>query len=231
MDPTSANAKEGHQSRSSDAPSWLVGSAREENRVDDVHNGVGCLNVAADNVGLAIHHVGVARLGDGEAATVDGRDGSGLDEIVGAHLLTGDDVVGEDLGEVTLRVSEKLVDGGLVDLAESIIGWGEDRERSGRVQRVNETSSLDGGDKGGQRRVVGSCRSCWVLGHSVEASRTGGGHRGTGRAERGRSAQRGGGGGVSLGKKDAVDDEDGSVCGLDVAADNRGSAIHLEGVA
>ena len=75
-------------------------------------------------------------------AAVDRLHGAGASQLLGVELLARDDVVGEDLGQVALGVGQQAVEGGLVDLGEGVVGRGEDRERAGAVERVDQVGGL-----------------------------------------------------------------------------------------
>ena len=88
-------------------------------------------------VDLDVDHLAVDGLGFIDARHVRG------------HHLSGDDVVGQDLGELVLvlRLEQVLHRAGR-QLGEGFVGGGEDRERARALQGVDEAGGFE---RGGQR--------------------------------------------------------------------------------
>ena len=102
------------------APGWVVGSALgEEHLVDEVDGGVGGLDVAAHHAGVAIDLEVLAAAADLEGAALEGFVAAG--ELVRGELA-GDHVVGEHGGQQPLGVTKGLVQGGLGQRGEGVVG-------------------------------------------------------------------------------------------------------------
>src|SRR4029453_15568520 len=106
------------------APGWGGGwsALGEEDLVDEVDGGVGGLEVAADDTGVAVDREVLAATGDLEGAALEGLVAAG--ELVGGELAW-DHVVGEHGGQQPLGVTEGLVEGGLGKGGEGVVGGRE----------------------------------------------------------------------------------------------------------
>ena len=134
----------------------LLASSGHEDGVDDVDDAVAGLDVGGDDAdlvagGVGQRHRSVVGDVDGEGGAVDGGDFLAVEsDDVGGEYFTGDDVVGEDRGEVAGGVFEQCVDGAGGECREGVVGWGEHRERAFAAQCFFEAGCLDGGDEGGE---------------------------------------------------------------------------------
>ena len=122
--------------------------------LDDAGHGPLAINIAGhtDAPG-ALGHLELVVAGSGDG----GRAGDAVCEDGG-----GDNVPQKDLGEGGL-VLEETIEGGGGNLGEGSVGRGEDGEGS-TVEGVNETSGLDGGDKGGEVGVAGELLNKGLVG-------------------------------------------------------------------
>ncbi len=136
----------------------------------------------------------------------------------------------EDRGEITGRVGEQRVEGLLGDGLEGRVGRGEHGECLLGVQRVDQAGGVNRGDQGGQRRVVRRSGGHGIRSHALETAGAVCWHISAGRAEVVLGVRRGlFAASLSTGipgHQDRVDDEDGGVGGLHVAADHAGVVDH-----
>jgi hypothetical protein len=95
-------------------------------------------------------------------------------ELVGGELPW-DHVVGEDGGQQPGGVAQGLVEGGLGQRCEGVVGGCEHGDALGAVQGAGQVGLLDRGDQGGQVGGVGGGGGHRVLGEGVEAAGAAGG--------------------------------------------------------
>lgn len=127
-------------------------SFRENHAVDDVDDAVFADEIGFHDLGSIDHHGTVLDL-DGRFLAVDGRDLAGFH--IGGHDFAGDDVVGENAGELLLVLGlEKRLDGALGQLREGLVGGGEDGEGTIAREGLDETGRLHRSDEGGE--ILGS---------------------------------------------------------------------------
>src|SRR5215203_7205046 len=119
------------------APGWVVwwSALGEEYLVDEVDGGVGGLDVAADHAGVAVDGEVLAAAGDLEGVALEGLVAAG--ELVRGELA-GDHVVGEHGGQQPLGVTKRLVEGGLGQGREGVVGGREHGDDLGAVQGVDQ---------------------------------------------------------------------------------------------
>ena len=134
----------------------LVG---HQDGVDDVDDTVRLVYVGCRDVGRATLFVGDLDLAhverEGKRPTLNGLCGVGTAALLN-HLdeffrgdFAGDDVVGEDLHKCVVVLGlEEVIDGAGGELGEGVIGGGEDGERAGAFEGVDQARSLDGGNEG-----------------------------------------------------------------------------------
>ncbi len=132
----------------------MPGLAGEEDSVDDVNYAVVALDVGGNN--SRIVHLHSVRSVDGYRLAFYGLRRMELDNIRRQDFAT-DDVVGEDLDKIGLCLRlKKPLKSFLRDLGEGLIGWSQDRERTGAGKSFDEIGGLHGGDESVER----ACRNC-----------------------------------------------------------------------
>ena len=134
------------------------------------------LDVRSGDGGIVDHDLAVLDL-DGDRLAQDGV-GRGQLGGVGGHDLAGDDVVEQDVLELG-RVLEQAFDRAGGQLGEGLVGGGEDGERAGALERVDQAGGLNGGDEG-REAAVGDGGIDDVLSHRIGRRGRGGRNRGGG---------------------------------------------------
>ena len=108
---------------------------------------------AIDGFDVSFHDLGVVNFHtrgtrfDVEFLAVDGF---GFHRFhIGSHDFSRHDVIGENRGELRFVLGfQKIFQSSLGKLREGFVSRREDRERSGALQRFDQASRFDGGDKG-----------------------------------------------------------------------------------
>src|SRR5918992_3108440 len=108
------------------APGWVEwwSALGEEHLVDEVDGGVGGLDVAADDAGVAVDPEVLATAADLDGAALEGLVAAS--ELVRSELAL-DHVVGEHGRQQPLGVAKGLVQGGLGQGAERVVDGREHR--------------------------------------------------------------------------------------------------------
>ena len=125
-----------------------VGGGKDD-LVDDVDDAVVGEDVGSDDGGVVDHDTALG--GDLDGGTVQGLDGPGGEG--GAVGVAGNDVVGEDLGELG-NIGQESLDGALGQGGEGLVGGGKDGKWAVTRKSIDETSGLNGGDEGGKAGVA-----------------------------------------------------------------------------
>ena len=139
----------------------VVGSiGGHQHLVDDVDDPVAGADISEAHVGVVDHHA--ITDGEGERVAVDGGGTHAVGDVGGGNSA-GYNVVEQDVREGFLAFG--CVEGSEVNtsVGESLVGWGEDGERTGALQRFEEFGLdhtgheriVDAGALGGAWNVVG----------------------------------------------------------------------------
>lgn len=118
----------------------------QKDGVDDVDDAVRGLDVRLDDGGVV--DLDAVRGVDGELAALDGLGRLERGHVRGGHRA-GDDVVGEDSGELLL-VREQPLDGAGRQLGEGLVGRREHGERAWALEGLDQTGGLHSLDQRGE---------------------------------------------------------------------------------
>ena len=124
---------------------------RQEHGVHDVHDAVGGVDVRGGDLRVVDVHLGVLE-GDLDVLALHGGGLLVVLQVGGVHGAGGN-VVREHVDELRLvRGVEQVVEDGLGQRGERLVGGREDGERAGAGERVDEAAGLERGDERGEVR-------------------------------------------------------------------------------
>mgnify|MGYP005625707085 CR=1 FL=1 len=119
----------------------------EQYCVNHVNDSVGSLDVGLDHLGFVDHQGFAGRL-DRNFRTIDGFGGIELGGFLRLNLAWYD-MIGEDINEFLLVFRfEKSFDGAFGQLGKSVVGWGENRERTFTLKGIDQAGCFNGGHEG-----------------------------------------------------------------------------------
>ena len=132
----------------------------EENLVNDVDDSVVALDTHVDDsgrVGLATVHEGFGGVDSHLNRDFLAVEGIVSSSVTGRSLLTSNNVVGEDGGELR-DVLKKSIDSSGRKLGEGSISRGEDGERSLSLKSVDQLGSSECGSEGLNKYLLSQCK-------------------------------------------------------------------------